>query len=232
MEHLALAAVRIAGRLEGFRPILRDGRQHCDLIQRQIGHGFVIVDRAAASMPYGVAVEVMLMYSRIWSLPSRPGYMRVISIATDGFLELAHVGLLVAFLRVDEDVLDQLLRDRARKPWMLCPRRLEINARARPRIDVADIAVEVRGLRAIIVAAPSPGRESGRRERLAVAAEGSGVDGFVQQMFAGAAVDLDRSRDLVRSESRWVSRLCAYRPSRRLRRWRLRRTPSRQAERR
>ena len=62
VQHLALAAVSVGGRLEGVEAgILRDGGQHGDLVERQIAHVLVVVDlRRGLDAVRRVAVEVIV----------------------------------------------------------------------------------------------------------------------------------------------------------------------------
>ena len=193
VEHLALAAVRIRGRLEGVEArVLRDGSQHGDLVQRQVAHVLVVIDlRGGLDAVRRVAVEVIVeipLEDLLFALAA--GVLARDLDRQDRFLELARVRLLVALLRVDQDVLDQLLRDRARALHLVAAQVGDERARKAAQVH-ADVGVEVAVLqrnRRVL----DQLRDLIRRKVGAIAAEGARVDRLVQQVRAGAIVDLDR----------------------------------------
>ena len=115
-QHLALAAVSVGGRLERVQAgILRDGRQHGDLVERQILDRLVVIDvgrRLDAVRRVAVEVVVQVPFEDL-VLAFAAGILARDLDGHDGLFDLARVRLLVALFRVDQDVLDQLLGDGA-----------------------------------------------------------------------------------------------------------------------
>jgi len=192
-QNLALAAVRVAGRLERIQTrILGDSGEDCHLVQREIRSGLVVINLCCGLDAVGrVSIEVIVdvpLQDLLFAFAA--GILAGDLDGQDGFFHLACVRLFIAFLGVDEDVLDQLLRDGARALHAVAAQVRDKRAREAAQVH-ADVGVEVAILqrdggildqRRYLV-----GRQIG-----AVPAEGARIDRLVQQMLTGAVVDLDR----------------------------------------